>query len=102
MFPGISIATRPVGQEVEKTQSDRLSEFISTHGIKLEMNGKYTIAAQTLKRDNRKIILTMNSTVAKGKHMPYESFLGGNFDDIAEGETTEKGAHFNLVEADNP
>ena len=102
MFPGISIAPRPSTLEAEKTQSDRLSEFINTHGIKLEMNGTYTIAAQTLKRDNRKIILTMNSTVAKGKHMPYESFLRGNFDNIGDGETTSKGAHFNMVEAENP
>ena len=61
------------------------------------MNGTYTIAAMTLKSDNHKIVLTMNSTVAKGKHMPYESFVGGNFDDSVEGETTNKGPHFNYT-----
>ena len=45
------------------------------------MDGTYTIAAMTLKGDNQKIVLTMNSTVAKGTHMRYSSFLGGNFGD---------------------
>ena len=63
------------------------------------MNGIYSHNAMTLKRDVSKMVLTMHSTVAKGKHVSYKQFIADqNCEHDENLEVLQAGSHFNFVE----
>ena len=86
-------------KDSDKSQSDRLKDYLDDYSVKIEMNSLYSHNAVTLKRDISKMVITMQSTAAKGKHVSYNQFIANrNCENDENLEMLQEGSHFNFVE----
>ena len=84
----------------EKTQSDRLQEFLNDYSVNVQMNGIYSYDAMTLNSDSSRMVITMHSFRSDGNHISYSDYV--NYPGVEhfeqEPDMLQEGHHFHLVE----
>ena len=84
----------------EKTQSERLQDFLNDYSVNVQMNGIYSYDAMTLKSDSSRMVITMHSFRAGGNHISYSDYVHhpGVEHFEHEPDMLQEGYHFHLVE----
>ena len=61
--------------KAEKSQSQRLQDFLDDYSVNVQMSGIYSYDARTLKSDPSRMVLTQHSYQADGRHISYGEFV---------------------------